>query len=281
MNTKRILIITLIIVLSTGLYAQEFVGRELDTRRIDEASGLALSKINPGILYSHNDSGGEASVFAINTDGELIAEIIVPGLRNRDWEDIATAIDPGDGRAYIYVGEIGDNRAVYPSIYIYRIPEPKLTDSLISAETVEIFEINYEDGARDAEALFVDPQTGDIYIISKREEKVGIYRLAHPLKSDELNLAIRLGEVDMSWVTAADISSDGSKILVKNYTEIRLFERAEGESIAEALMGEGKKMPYEIEPQGEAICFDKADKGYFTLSEAVGDAAQILYYYSD
>ena len=66
----------------------------LETDRIPEASGIAHSLINENVLYTHNDSGGEASVFAIDTQGKLLAEIVIDGAKNRDWEDIATAIDP-------------------------------------------------------------------------------------------------------------------------------------------------------------------------------------------
>lgn len=104
----------------------------LQTDRVLEASGLAQSLINDNVLYSHNDSGGEASVFAIDTQGKLLAEIVIEGASNRDWEDIATAIDPEDGKAYIYIGEIGDNGARHPSVKIYRVPNPGSTQRIPS-----------------------------------------------------------------------------------------------------------------------------------------------------
>jgi Tol biopolymer transport system component len=253
----------------------------LETDRIPEASGIAHSLINENVLYTHNDSGGEASVFAIDTQGKLLAEIVIDGAKNRDWEDIATAIDPQDGKAYIYIGEIGDNGARYPSVKIYRAPEPVITkaDSIYQISDVQTYSIVYEDGPRDAEALFVEPETGDIYIISKREERVGIYQVSYPQSTSEVNTAKKLGTMNMSWVTAADISPDGKYILVKNYPGIRRYKKGKRRSVTQALSGKGKNMPYNLEPQGEAVCFDARGKGYYTLSEASGDAPQILYYY--
>jgi Tol biopolymer transport system component len=253
----------------------------LQTDRVLEASGLAQSLINDNVLYSHNDSGGEASVFAIDTQGKLLAEIVIEGASNRDWEDIATAIDPEDGKAYIYIGEIGDNGARHPSVKIYRVPEPRLNtaDSLYQISDVETYSIVYEDGARDAEALFIEPKTGDIYIISKREEQVGIYQISYPPSTLEVNTARKLGTMKMSWVTAADISPDGKYILVKNYPGIRRYKKGKRRSVLKALSGKGKNMPYSLEPQGEAVCFDPKGKGYYTLSEASADAPQVLYYY--
>jgi len=280
---KRISIVLLLaLVLYIALPAKGGVESYiLATEQLDEASGLAHSRIHNQILYSHNDSGGAASIFAIDYKGNLISEIQVSGVQNRDWEDIATGIDPVDGKAYIYIGEIGDNRARYSSIFIYRIEEPAsvLQDSLIISHEPEIYEIRYEDGPRDAEALFMEPDSGDLYILSKREERVGIYRLTYPLSTSEINVAQRLGDMEMGWVTAADISADGSSILVKNYPGIRRYKRAKNQSVFEALQRKGKILPYQLEPQGEAVCFDAKGKGYFTLSEAAPDTPQVLYYY--
>ncbi len=253
----------------------------LQTDRIPEASGIAQSLINENVLYTHNDSGGEASVFAIDTQGRLLAELVIEGAKNRDWEDIATAFDPKDGQAYIYIGEIGDNGARHTSVKIYRAPEPVITkaDSIYQISDVQTYSIVYEDGARDAEALFVEPETGDIYIISKREESVGIYQVSYPQSTLKVNTAKKLGTMNMSWVTAADISPDGKYILVKNYPGIRRYKKGKRRSVQKALSGKGKSMPYNLEPQGEAVCFDSKGRGYYTLSEASGDAPQILYYY--
>jgi hypothetical protein len=273
-----ILLLSIYAVLLSAKAVQEYV---LDTNLLDEASGLATSILNPDILYSHNDSGGENAVFAIDTKGRLKAKIIIDGVTNRDWEDIATAVDTMTGTPYIYIGEIGDNGARYPSVSIYKVPEPSLAmgDTLIVANQYETFNIQYEDGPRDAEALFVEPRTQDIYIISKREEQVGIYKVAYPQSTTDMNVAQKMGQMKMNWVTAADISPNGKSILVKNYTGVRRFKVGRKTSIAEALTRKGKNMPYKIEPQGEAICWDAKGKAYFTLSEASDSGSQILYYY--
>lgn len=272
-----ILLVLYAVILSAKSQA-EYV---LDTELIDEASGLARSLFNPDILYSQNDSGGENAIFAIDTRGRLQAKIVIEGVKNRDWEELATGLDLRSGISYIYIGEIGDNGARYPSVAIYKVPEPSLAmgDTLIIADAYETFNIQYDDGPRDAEAFFVNPKSGDIYIISKREEQVGIYKVAYPQSTSKMNIARKLGQMQMSWVTAADISPNGKYILVKNYTGIRRFKVSRKKGLAEALTRKGKSMAYKIEPQGEALCFDAKGKGYFTLSEASKNVQQILYYY--
>lgn len=280
---KRIAIVAVLILLVIAALLGMKTPRTytLDTDRIPEASGIAHSIINKDLLYTHNDSGGEPSVFALDTQGRFLAEIVIEGAKNRDWEDIATAIDPEDGKAYIYIGEIGDNGSRHPSVKVYRALEPTITkaDSIYHVSDVQTYTIAYEDGPRDAEALFIEPGTGDIYIISKREERVGIYQVSYPQSTIEVNTAKKLGTMNMSWVTAADISPDGRYILVKNYPGIRRYKKGGRRSVVKALTGKGKSLPYSLEPQGEAVCFDSKGKGYFTLSEASGEAPQILYYY--
>ena len=103
--------------------------------------------INKDLLYTHNDSGGEPSVFALDTQGRFLAEIVIEGAKNRDWEDIATATDPQDGKAYIYIGEIGDNGSKHPSVKVYRALEPTITkaDSIYHVTDVQTYNIAYED----------------------------------------------------------------------------------------------------------------------------------------
>jgi hypothetical protein len=246
---------------------------------INEASGLASSIRTPGLLYTHNDSGGEAAVYVLNKRGLMPAKIVLNGASNRDWEDIATGIDPRDGKPYVFVGEIGDNNARYPSVSIYRFAEPEILDTLITISRIDRIEFTYEDGPRDAEALFADPLSGDLYVISKREENCGLYRLPYPQSFDKANVASRVGSLPYNWVTAADICPSGNRILVKTYSDIYCYKRGRNQSVAEALAGKPKLMRYKLEEQGEAVAFDEKGKGYLTISERLGETPVELYYY--
>jgi len=257
---------------------REFV---LQTAKLDEASGLDYSLINEGILWSHNDSGGEPAVYALNTEGKLVATLRLKGITNRDWEDLAVAKDPKTGKSCIYIGEIGDNAAKYSSVKIYKVEEPVLTpgDSLLTSDKTDTIEIQYEDGARDAEALFIEPRSGDIYIISKREAEVGIYHVAYPYSTTSVNIAKKLGTLPLTWVTAADISPNGKQILIKTYTGV-FKAKAKLNSAGELILSPKlKALPYKIEPQGEGLCWNLKGKGYYTLSETAKDVVQLLYFY--
>jgi hypothetical protein len=251
----------------------------VEERDINEASGIASSLKTPGLLYTHNDSGGKNVVYVLNKLGLMPARIVLEGVRNRDWEDIAVARHPKTGVSHVYLGDIGDNLAQYSSCTIYRFAEPAITDTLIRVKEIEKIEFAYEDGPRDAEAMFVDPRSGDIFIISKREKNSGIYEIPYPQSTTLLNVAKRVGSLPYNWVTAADICPSGKYILVKTYSAINRYTRGSGKSICEALDGKCKSMKYKLEEQGEAVAWDHRGRGYFTLSERLGTTPVDLYYY--
>jgi len=132
----------------------------LESDAINEASGLAASRRNAGVFWVHNDSGDRNRIFALNELGEHLSVYTIAGARNWDWEDIATGPGPDSGRTYIYIGEIGDNKAVYDTKYIYRVPEPRVDPDQAPIDTtlagVETIPFHYPDGRRDAETLMVD-----------------------------------------------------------------------------------------------------------------------------
>ena len=125
----------------------------------------------------------------------------------------------------------------------------------------------------------MDPLTSDIYIISKHEENVGLYRVAYPYSLQDINIAKKELTLPPSFVTAADISPDGRKILIKTDTSIYKYSRKKSQSIVKALSGKSKQLPYYLEPQGEAVAWDAKGKSYFTISESVSDQPPILYHY--
>lgn len=202
--------------------------------RIDEASGIVASRRYPGLFYVHNDSGDLPRVFLIDEQGATRALITLEGASARDYEDIAIA--PGsDPKTYdVVVADTGDNNHVRDETVLYRFPEPELPTAPDEEPTKTAplkvqptrYRLHYANGPVDAEALFVHPQTGDGYILTKRRdgEPSDIYVLPAPWKSDGVNKLERIGSVDLvgmtpfqRLVTAADISADGRRIALRTY----------------------------------------------------------------
>lgn len=228
-----------------------------------EASGLAASARTPGVLYTHNDSGDRARIFALEGDARVAAEIEVTGADAVDWEAIAAA--PFEGAPALFIGDIGDNRATRQTVTIYVVHEPSLTPPPASVDVLRRLDLTYEDGPRDAEALLVDPRDGTILVATKRlDGEVGIY-VADVARSTLERAATLEG---LPWVTDGAVSSDGSLIALRTYGKAFVWRRPEGASIAETLArGERCPLTLEGEPQGEAIAFAADGRAYFTLSE--------------
>ena len=247
---------------------------------IREASGLVASRQNPGVLWVHNDSGGGAKVFAIDTKGDLLGACTVRGAAIRDWEDIAIGPGPDPNQQCLYIGDIGDNQAKRPEVVVYRVAEPKV-DAATAFGTMtigpaEAIRLAYPDGPRDAETLLVDPLTRDIYIISKRELPSKVYRAGFPQPLVGRTRMEAVTTLPWGFAVAGDVSPDGREVIVRGVFNAALWTRPAGEPLWHAFSGKQTRLPLAHEPQGEAICFDGKGRGYFTISEGVQPP---LYYF--
>lgn len=231
---------------------------------IDEASGLADSHANPGFLWVNEDSQRPTAIHLLEHNGQYRKKVFIKNVTNRDWEEIALADGPTAGKKYLYIAETGDNDHVYAEYIFYRFEEPSA-----SADTVfqsDVIRFKYADGSHDSEAFFVDPATKDIYMITKREAKSRVYKIAYPQSTSGLNTASFVVELPYNMVTAASYSSQ-NELIIKNYSEVYYYKRGVGQSIADMLYPGIIKLKYAPEPQGEAVAFAADNSGYFTLSE--------------
>jgi hypothetical protein len=260
-----------------SVYLAGVAVRTIDNPVLEEMSGLAFSKNHPDKFYTHTDSGGEAAVYVLDSLGNEVGKIKLEEVENRDWEDIAVGPGP-KGESYVYVAEIGDNAGVHKSVKIYRFPEPSKIEKKITIKP-DVLKFTYPHGAMDAESFFVDPISGDLFIVSKRDKQNTLFCLKSEDFGKKEIVATELGKFPFTSATAADISQDGSKILIKNYYKIYYWDRKKDETIAEALSRSPMELPYVPEPQGEAIGFQPDGKAYYTISEKRFDIHPVLYRY--
>ena len=247
------------------------------TPSINEASGIADSKANSGMLWVQEDSGNPTQLFLLKKDGSLAKKIFFKAAANRDWEDIALAPGPIAGKNYLYLADIGDNNATNTAAYFYRMEEPAISaDTVFKADTISF---KYADGTRDAEAFLVDAATKDIFIITKRETSSRVYKLTYPYSITSINTAVFLFALPYNLVVSAAMSGDSKEIIVKTYTGLYYYPRGSAETIDQALQKNAVTLSYQQEPQGEAICFASDNSGIFTLSENPGAAIQQLQFY--
>ncbi|MFE9368337.1 WD40 repeat domain-containing protein [Streptomyces sp. NPDC006711] len=200
-----------VLVWAAGAAVADDGGFTIKDPRIKESSGLAASRIHPGVYWTHNDSGDGPYVYAVDAKtGRTVARVTLEGVgRPRDVEAISIGPD-GD----IYVGDIGDNLdGAWSHVWIYRFHEPaRLQDQTVKATQ---YVVQYADGPRNAEALMVHPKTGRVYIASKRESGGNLYEGPATLSASGTNVFRKVGEVP--WVTDGAFSPDGTKLALRGY----------------------------------------------------------------
>lgn len=235
-----------------------------------ESSGVAASRTHPGVYWTHNDSGSEPALFAIDSAGAVLARVWVEGAENVDWEDVAIGTCPaGD---CLYIADTGDNEETRDQAAIYRIPEPTPRDG--RSAPAERFPIRFPDRPQDAEALFLLPgPEPTAYIVTKgRAGPVALYRYPPPFMPDRVVELERVqtfepGPVPLGQqVTGADATPDGRWVVIRTYDSLRLHRARDDRS--EPLLE-----PHDIslreleEPQGEGVGV-RADGTLVLTSEA-------------
>lgn len=254
---------------------------ELTDTRLKEVSGLAASIANPGYMWAVNDSGNQAEIYLLDHHLEIRMTVALVGASNRDWEDIAVGPGQDSSKIYIYVADIGDNKSVHPYKHLYRLVEPNITDGPdVSISDFSRIDFRLEDGAKDTEAIFIEDSTRDIYVISKREEPVSVYRLKVPLLPNDTITAQKVLSLPFKEIVAADYHSSTGDVLMKNYTTIYYWKNTNALDPFTLLQQNPLEVPYEPEPQGESITWTTDGSGFFTLSEKKKKRASHLYFYS-
>jgi hypothetical protein len=248
------------------------VGQGHLSSRLPELSGLAASRVHPGLLYTHNDSGDSAHFFAMDESGVLKAELRLDGATALDWEDIA--VGPCPSGSCVHVADIGDNSAARDEYTIYRVPEPQVMPSDGAAVSAGYDRLTFvypdNNGSYNSEALLVHPQTGRIFVIVKMGGRPAVYEMPPPLTPGPLKTLVASGTLRLpaadSIVTGADFHPCGDRMLVR--TTESLYElSAPGKPVETLFAATPVKVPVATEPQGEAVTYSLDGRRYFTSSE--------------
>ena len=244
-----------------------------------EPSGVAASRNNPNVLWMENDSKNPAVVYALDTQGRLLGTYTVPA--NTDNEDIGIGPGPIPNVSYLYVTDIGDNSSKRGSIAIYQAPEPAVYAAKQAANPVadvamkgmRTITFTYPDGAHNAESEFIDPITGDWFVITKETTTAHIYTAPKALLDVSNNILLTyVAALTFDVPSGADISPLGNEIVVRQENFAHLWPRTNGQSVASAFTGAFTSIPVTGvaagEPNGEAIGYDYYGGGYFTVSDS-------------
>ncbi|MBL9169191.1 MAG: immunoglobulin domain-containing protein [Verrucomicrobiales bacterium] len=254
---------------------------------LSEASGIAASRLNPGVVWIVND-GSRPIVYAFNRDAERLASFEY-SQKLDDTEDIAVGPGPVAGLSYLYVGDVGGNQGTDVArsrVKILRIPEPAVDLAWASKprspsfKDAELFVLVYPDGFYDAETLMVDPISGDVFIATKQQMGSRLYRANLTGLTNGSSATLQFaGTVLFNQASGGDISADGRQIVLRREELAMSWGRCLDQSVGETLALPGQLIPVigpPTEPNGEGIALLPDGTGYVTVSEGRNPA---LYYF--
>ncbi len=183
---------------------------------LKESSGLIY---RDGDLWTHNDSR-DNTLFRIDpANGEITDRILLAGVVNTDWEDIAQDSD------YIYIGDIGNNSGSRKDLHILRIARSSLNKARPEIETISF---SFEDQDNfiprslatdfDCEAMIV--HRGQIFLFTKEWINAGssVYKLP-AIPGHHVARKVSHKQIE-GLITGADISADGNTIILCGYTSV-------------------------------------------------------------
>jgi hypothetical protein len=245
---------------------------QIKLKKLRETSGIAASRQNADILWVHND-GSAPLLYAVKMSGKLAALVGFP-VEIEDFEDIAIGPGPRVGVDYLYIGDIGDNTSARKEIRVVRFEEPQVAHARagqIEVEEAETFRLTYPDEAHNAEALFVDPVSHDLFIVAKESGKATVYTCrASRLQDKAVTGLEHVATLKIDKVSGAAISRDGSHIILRREDKGWLWNRAHNQSVSEAMQSLPQVIPVRGDNQGrngEAVSFSPEGQSYFTVSE--------------
>lgn len=276
----------------------------IQSRPIDEMSGIVKSRRRDNLYWVHNDSGDTARIFAIDGHGRSVLPTYSkfsyygdepqpgkqqwPGFEvlyatNVDWEDIA--IDDN----YLYIADMGNNGNARRNLAIYVVSEIDPTASTRSA-VIRKLPVVYPDQDAfppaqlhfDSEALFV--ADGKPYVITKHragafffrnrwEPGAKLYRLdtRHDDRANELTLVDT--HPDLVAATGADLSPDGRTLAVIAIGGLYLFR----DPVDDNWFSTGKQRHVRLDGsvfrQAEAITWETNDR--LVITNEQGDLFRV------
>ncbi len=263
-------------------YQKPQIVGQIKSDEITESSGIVASRCNQNVLWTHNDSGDSAFIFALNGKGEKLGTWKVSGAKNKDWEDIAEFQDKQTRKCFLFIGDIGNNKRLRSEMTIYRVAEPQVSDENKNSsvknpnqtENAQAIKFEYPDMRHDAETLMVHPETGDIYILTKRLSGAsGVYKLAANYSLEKTNSLEKIADfsvpaVPNGFLTGGDIAPDGKRVIICDYfSAYEIVLHGNAKNFDEIW----KQKPAIIElgerEQGEAVGYSTDEKTLFATSE--------------
>ncbi|MGJ8742995.1 hypothetical protein [Polaribacter sp.] len=247
-------------------------------KKLDEVSGVEKDK-NSEILWMLNDSGNSPKLYGVNLKGQIEKEIYIQ-TKNHDWEDLTS-----DEKGNVYIGDFGNNQSKRKNLVILKITPAELQKK--NAEVLKI-KFTYPNQTKyppkkkqlyfDCEAVFYHQNYLYLFTKSRVKNKYGKTSLYKIPAKEGTYVAEFIGEYDngdsnKSWITSADISSDGNTVILLSQKNIVFFSDFKEDDF---FSGKVEKIELKHFSQKEGITF-KDDKTLLITDEKAHGIGGFLY----
>jgi uncharacterized protein YjiK len=175
---------------------------------LEETSGLTMLN---DTLWTHNDSGNEAALYALSAKGKIITKKKLYGHKNIDWEDITTA----NGK--LVVADMGNNFGTRKNLYLLEVAMlakgHEVLDS-IPFYYPEQENFGFQQATPfDAEGLIYIENNLVVFTKNRSTKTTEIY-----IVSKDSEAAIKIGSLPVgSLITGADYHQKSNTLVLTGY----------------------------------------------------------------
>lgn len=228
-----------LILLLSGQVNAQFTNQFVLPNTLEEISGLEA--LDDSTLIAINDGGNAAEIYLLDTTGRIIQTVELEGVKNKDWEDLAT------DEEHLYIADIGnnENKRKSLSIWIVDLADLKNRKKKVTAEEIKIKYKEQQSYPPSSDSLFFDAEAITVYNDS-------LWLFTKP-KSDPWNgnafvyvIPAKKGEYELNKKTEVLIGDDGwwsdaltaadyykGKFYLMTYNRIQIYRVVWGNFILE------------------------------------------------
>ncbi|MDX1278426.1 SdiA-regulated domain-containing protein [Oceanihabitans sediminis] len=245
---------------------------------LKEVSGTEVIE-NSNTLWMVNDSGNKPILYGLDRKGNIKKELKIQA-KNNDWEDLTS-----DNEGNIYIGDFGNNDNKRKNLTILKVQAKDLnSESKVAIEKISFyypeqnkFPPKKSNRHFDCEAFFFYKDS--LYLFTKSRDKrdfgkTNLYKIPAKEGNHEAKFISSLTTCNEShcWITSADISSDGKKVVLLSSKSVWLFTDFEKDDF---LSGRLKEYSLGFISQKESISFKDSTSVYITDERKSGTGGKL------
>lgn len=226
------------------------------------------------LIWMLNDGGNSPKIYGVSKKGN-IKKVLKIEAKNNDWEELTS-----DKEGNLYIGDFGNNENRRKNLAILKVAQKDLMNS----ENVPVGRIQFYYPSQkkfppkkkqlffDAESFFYFNNAFYIFTKSRVKNEYGktsLYKIPATLGTHQAEFISEFNHCNAlkCWITSADISNDGTNVVLLSHTSVLVFSNFKGDDF---FSGDLTEIPFKEYSQKEGICFKNKTTLYITDEKAHG-----------